>query len=147
MNKQRVAVIGAGISGLTVAQLLKDNYDVTVYEKGDKPGGLIKCDRVQGSLFHTCGGHVLNSKYPEVLDWLRGFVNLETEYVKANRNSCVVFDEKSHIPYPIENHVYLLPKDVQLRCVADFLSIAGSQNVEYKNFEDFLINLNSATLL
>lgn len=28
MNKQRVAVIGAGISGLTVAQLLKDNYDV-----------------------------------------------------------------------------------------------------------------------
>lgn len=146
MNKQRVAVIGAGISGLTVAQLLKDNYDVTVYEKGDKPGGLIKCDRVLGSLFHTCGGHVLNSKYPEVLDWLRGFVNLETEYVKANRNSCVVFDEKSHIPYPIENHVYLLPKDVQLRCVADFLSIAGSQNVEYKNFEDFLIKRFGITL-
>lgn len=40
MKKQKVAVIGAGISGLTVAQLLKDKYHVTVYEKDDKPGGL-----------------------------------------------------------------------------------------------------------
>ena len=56
MKKQKVAVIGAGISGLTVAQLLKDKYHVTVYEKDDKPGGLIKCDRINGSLFHTCGG-------------------------------------------------------------------------------------------
>ena len=38
MKKQKVAVIGAGISGLTVAQLLKDKYEVTVYEKEDKPG-------------------------------------------------------------------------------------------------------------
>lgn len=60
MKKQKVAVIGAGISGLTVAQLLKDKYHVTVYEKDDKPGGLIKCDRINGSLFHTCGGHVLS---------------------------------------------------------------------------------------
>ena len=39
MNKQKVAIIGAGISGLTVAQLLKDKYQVTVYEKDDRPGG------------------------------------------------------------------------------------------------------------
>ena len=138
MKRKKVAVIGAGISGLTTAQLLKDKYDVTVFEKEDRPGGLIKCDRVNGSLFHTCGGHVLNSKYPEVLDWLKGFVNFDTEYVKANRNSSVVFDDGLHVPYPIENHVYLLPKDVQLRCVKDFLSIASTPNPIYANFEDFL---------
>ena len=60
MKRKKVAVIGAGISGLTTAQLLKDKYDVTVFEKDDRPGGLIKCERVNGNLFHTCGGHVLN---------------------------------------------------------------------------------------
>lgn len=138
MKRKKVAVIGAGISGLTVAQLLKDKYEVTVYEKEDKPGGLIRCERVNGSLFHTCGGHVLNSKYPEVLKWLQHFVNFDTEYVKAVRNSSVVFDDHLHVPYPIENHVYLLPKDLQLRCVEDFLSIAKTPNPVYANFEDFL---------
>ena len=77
MNKLRLAVIGAGVSGLTVAQLLKDKYEIKVFEKDSRPGGLIKCERVNGSLFHTCGGHVLNSKYPEVLKWIGKFVDLE----------------------------------------------------------------------
>ena len=146
MKRKKVAVIGAGISGLTTAQLLKDKYDVTVFEKDDRPGGLIKCERVNGNLFHTCGGHVLNSKYPEVLEWLKGFVNFDTEYVKANRNSSVVFDGGLFIPYPIENHVYLLPQDIQLRCVEDFLSIASLQNSNYTNFEDFLKKRFGTTL-
>ena len=146
MKRKKVAVIGAGISGLTTAQLLKDKYDVTVFEKDNRPGGLIKCERVNGNLFHTCGGHVLNSKYPEVLEWLKGFVNFDTEYVKANRNSSVVFDCGLYIPYPIENHVYLLPQDIQLRCVEDFLSLASLQNSNYTNFEDFLKKRFGATL-
>ena len=146
MKRKKVAVIGAGISGLTTAQLLKDKYDVTVFEKEDRPGGLIKCDRVNGSLFHTCGGHVLNSKYPEVLDWLKGFVNFDTEYVKANRNSSVVFDDGLCIPYPIENHVYLLSQDIQLRCIEDFLCVASKQNSNYANFEDFLKKRFGGTL-
>lgn len=138
MRRQKVAVIGAGISGLTAAQLLKNKYDVTVFEKEDRPGGLIKCDRVNGNLFHTCGGHVLNSKYPEVLEWLKGFVNFDTEYVKTNRNSSVVFDGGLHVPYPIENHVYLLSQEIQLQCIEDFLLIANERNPKYANFEDFL---------
>ena len=65
----RIAIIGAGVSGLTVAQLLKEKNQVVVYEKDDVPGGLIKCRRVEGNLFHSCGGHVFNSKYNHVLDW------------------------------------------------------------------------------
>lgn len=146
MRKRKVAVIGAGISGLTVAHLLKDKYNVTVYEKDDRPGGLIKCDRVNGNLFHTCGGHVFNTKYPEVMQWVERFVDFDREYVKADRNSCVVFDDNLHIPYPVENHVYLLPKELQLRCVEDFLYIAKEQSSIYDNFEDFLIKRFGSTL-
>ncbi len=38
-QRERVAVIGAGISGLTAAWLLQRRYDVTLYESEDRLGG------------------------------------------------------------------------------------------------------------
>lgn len=38
----RIAVIGAGIAGLTAAWLLDELHDVTVYEASDRPGGNIR---------------------------------------------------------------------------------------------------------
>ena len=37
--KGRIAVIGAGITGLTLAQLLQRKFDVLLYEKSWRPGG------------------------------------------------------------------------------------------------------------
>ena len=59
MQQIQNIVVGAGVSGLSAARLLKENNkEVLVLEKADKPGGLIKCDRVDGHLFHRVGGHV-----------------------------------------------------------------------------------------
>lgn len=38
-NRQRVAVIGAGVSGLTTAWLLSEKYDVELFEAGSYAGG------------------------------------------------------------------------------------------------------------
>ena len=77
----KIAVIGAGVSGMCSAHFLKERYSVTVFEKESVPGGLIKCRRVNGSLFHTCGGHVFNSKRQDVLDWFWSkFVKEEENY-------------------------------------------------------------------
>ena len=37
--KGKIAVIGAGITGLTLAQLLQGKFDVLLYEKSWRPGG------------------------------------------------------------------------------------------------------------
>jgi len=53
----RYIVIGGGISGLSIAQLLrKDNQEVIVLEAETRPGGMIKCDLINGSLFIEQGG-------------------------------------------------------------------------------------------
>ena len=40
MRKKKVLVVGAGISGATIARLLAEkDYDITVYEKDEKVGG------------------------------------------------------------------------------------------------------------
>lgn len=143
---KKVAVIGAGVSGMTVAQLLKDKYQVVVYEKEATPGGLIRCKRVEGNLFHTCGGHVFNSKLPHVLDWFWSLFEKEREFVKAERNSVVFMPDSREVPYPIENHAYLLSDDMVKAVVSDLVQIAQQGKYEASNFEEFLIKRFGKTL-
>lgn len=85
----KIAIIGAGISGMTTAHLLRDNNQVTIFEKESTPGGLIRCHRVNGGLYHICGGHVFNSKRKDVLDWFWSKFNKDEEFIKTERNSVV----------------------------------------------------------
>jgi len=146
---QKIAIIGAGVSGLSTAQFLSDRYDVTVFEKEDRPGGLIKCRRVNGNLFHTCGGHVFNSKRQDVLNWFWSKFAQNEEFSKADRNSCVFMDkendslEYNNIPYPIENHMYLFDEETQKNFYADLEEIdkikgLDAKFTDYENFGDFL---------
>jgi protoporphyrinogen oxidase len=135
----RIAVIGAGISGLSIAKLLKETADVVIFESADRPGGLIKCERVDGHLFHRTGGHVFNTKNQQVLNWFWSQFDREKEFIKADRNASVVLSEQQMIPYPIENHVYLLDSELQKSFVEDLLSIAKGKDKNPDNFEEFLL--------
>lgn len=135
---KKIAIIGAGVSGMSAAHFLKDRYEITVFEKEKTPGGLIKCCRINGSLFHTCGGHVFNSKRSEVLDWFWTKFDCDKEFSKADRNSAIFMEEGGEIPYPIENHVYLLNPDIQKMFINDLVTMAKNEGVEPHNFEEFL---------
>lgn len=134
----RIAIIGAGISGLTSAQLLKDRAEVIVYEKESQAGGLIRCERINGSLFHTCGGHVFNTKIQQVLDWFWQLFDKDTEFHKTDRNSVIFLPNGQQIPYPIENFAYLLEESVQKAFINDIIKIASDGYLQVENFQDFL---------
>lgn len=135
---KRIAIIGAGISGLTAAQLLKGKAEVVVYEKDSKAGGLIRCERIDGSLFHTCGGHVFNTKNQEVLDWFWQRFDKDNEFHKTDRNSVIFLPNGQQIPYPIENFAYLLEEDTQKAFIQDLLSMFKTNSQPVENFKDFL---------
>ncbi len=134
----KIAVIGAGISGLSIGQLLKEIHDVTIFESESRPGGLIKCDRIQGNLFHRTGGHVFNTKRQDVMDWFWHFFNRETEFIKTERNSVVSMSDGRIIPYPIENHAYCFENDMMKSFIEDILYMACHPQNEPQNFEEFL---------
>lgn len=132
-------VIGAGISGLAIANMLQESgNEVTVFEKDTRPGGMIKCDRVEGSLFHRTGGHVFNTKYQEVLDWFWKHFNKNNDFTKTYRNSSIVMEDRKLVPYPIENHVYYYDEQIQKSFIKDLLDITKSGEQHPNNFEDFL---------
>jgi protoporphyrinogen oxidase len=98
--KRKAIVIGSGISGLSITRLLANTFDVEIMEAAPKAGGLIKCDRVDGALFHRVGGHVFNSKKQQVLDWFWAHFNREEEFLLARRNEKILFEGK-YIGYPL----------------------------------------------
>jgi oxygen-dependent protoporphyrinogen oxidase len=64
--KTSIAVVGAGVSGLAVAHNLKKllgaGVDLTVYEKGERPGGAIYSKRINGFLVEWGPNGFLNNE-------------------------------------------------------------------------------------
>lgn len=141
----KYVIIGAGISGLSIAQMLNADNEVVVLESDSRPGGLIKCDIVDGSLYHRTGGHVFNTKRKDVLEWFWKFFDKENEFIKSLRNASVELSGNM-IPYPIENNVYLLDESIQKAFICDLLEIAKLGNYMPVNFEDFLLKRFGPTL-
>lgn len=146
--KQKVIVAGSGISGLSVARMLSEECEVKVLEAAPQAGGLIKCDRVDGALFHRVGGHVFNSKNPEVLDWFWSHFNRDEEFLQAKRLARILFDGH-YIGYPLENYLYQLPEQKVREIVIELLAMVADKQygkVKYDNFQDFLIGNFGSTL-
>lgn len=144
---KKVAVIGSGISGLSIARMLKSSFDVTVYEKTKEIGGLIKCERIQDNLFHKVGGHVFNSRNQKVLDWFWAHFDKDNEFIKAKRNAKIWLDGKI-IGYPLENYLYQFDKQTIDLVIKDLLTSAQTKQPEKsnENFEEFLIRNFGPTL-
>lgn len=136
----KIAILGSGISGLSVAQMLNKEHEITVYELKPKIGGLIKCERINDCLFHKVGGHVFNAKNPKVQEWFWSFFDKENEFIKARRNAKVYFNGQI-IGYPIENYLYLLPQNDVADILNELLGLEKYKKKlpnDYENFEEFL---------
>lgn len=144
----KIAVVGTGISGLSIANMLNKQHEVKLFERAPKAGGLIKCERVQDCLFHKVGGHVFNAKNTEVLDWFWSHFDRENEFVKAKRKAKVFFNN-AIIGYPIENYIYLFDKETIKKIIPELLTLQCQPKrspFEYDNFESFLQNSFGNTL-
>lgn len=52
-----ILILGAGVTGLSMGQLLNGKSNVTILEKEGQIGGIAKTRQVNGVTYHTVGGH------------------------------------------------------------------------------------------
>jgi len=70
-KKQKLAIIGSGISGLSSAYFLKDHFEITLFEKNSKIGGHTNTIEEKGLKFDT-GFMVFNEiTYPNFTNFLK----------------------------------------------------------------------------
>ncbi|MDR0799423.1 MAG: NAD(P)-binding protein, partial [Dysgonamonadaceae bacterium] len=112
----KIGILGAGISGLTMARLLRKSGETEILEKANFPGGIARTKTVEGVPYHLVGGHCFNSKYPEVLDFVFNEVLLQNQWRKVKRKSKIRFHGQE-IDYPIEfsvKQIYATHPDLAL---------------------------------
>lgn len=113
MKKVKYLILGAGPAGLTFANtLLKRGEDsFLVLEKEQKAGGLCRSCMVDGSELDFGGGHFLDVRRPEVVEFLFGFMPRE-EWNVFDRDSRIKIHD-TYIGHPFEANIWQLPEDLQ----------------------------------
>lgn len=140
--KQKVVVLGAGISGLVISYLLnKDGYDVTVLEKNSNVGGSIDTIRENGFLFDRGPNSGLET-HPLIAQLVKE-LRLQDEMVYASSESnkrYILRDDKLHAlpmspPALIKSELF--SGKAKLRLLAEPL-IGRSKDGYYQSIAQFV---------
>lgn len=121
-------ILGAGPAGLTFANRLLQNDidDFLVLEMEDEAGGLCRSKEVGGAPLDIGGGHFLDVRNPEVLDFLFPFMD-EALWDKYERDSRIVVNGNT-ISSPIEANIWQMKLEDQVKYLKS-IAVAGC-NIE-----------------
>lgn len=139
---QKIAILGAGIAGISAAYHAQQKYpndEVVIYEKESFWGGL-------------CGGFELDSILGKF--WFDHFVHLSfasDPYVKDNFNRSATpilhtpdpinYYKNIQIKHPAQNNLYPLDPEIKVKIIKDMLKNVyeiPTEKREAKNFEQWL---------
>lgn len=117
-------ILGAGPAGLAFANRLLQNgeHDFLVLEQEDRAGGLCRSEEVDGSPLDIGGGHFLDVRNPEVLDFLFPFMD-KSEWDLYERDSRIVVNGNV-INSPIEANIWQMKLTDQVEYLKS-IAVAG----------------------
>ncbi|MBF0572908.1 MAG: NAD(P)-binding protein [Desulfamplus sp.] len=122
-----IIIIGAGPCGLGAAWRLNElgHKNWSLYEKSNHTGGLSASFKDSEDFWWDIGGHVLFSHYPYFDHVMDTVMNRDSEWLFHDR-SAWVWMENRFIPYPIQNNIHRLPKEIFSECLHGLLDIQTS---------------------
>ncbi|MCK4385256.1 MAG: FAD-dependent oxidoreductase [candidate division Zixibacteria bacterium] len=116
----KIAVLGGGLSGLSLAYFLQDNKKVEsiqIFEKEKTIGGLCRSFEINGTRYDI-GPHIIFSKDQKILEVL---LNILGDNLQKIRRSNRILYKNKFVKYPFENGLSALPEKEREYCVNTFL--------------------------
>lgn len=117
-----IAILGAGLTGLSAAYHLQDGYDL--FEREAEPGGLCRTMERNGFLFDYTG-HLLHLRQ----EYTRQLVHtlLPDQYVRHSRNA-VIYLQDRYVNYPFQANLCGLPPEIIKECLLGFIETLRGQS-------------------
>ncbi len=137
MNK-KIVIIGAGPTGLGAGYRLKElgykNFEI--YDALGRAGGLASSYVDSAGFTWDVGGHVMFSHYKY---YDQCFEKLMGNEFQMNMRECWVRMFGTWVPYPFQNNIRYLPKEVTYECLTGLIEAQTQRNPKAaKNFEEFI---------
>jgi protoporphyrinogen oxidase len=136
--KVKYVIIGAGPAGLAFAATLKKQGETSfvVLEKEQEAGGLCRSVQCGGAPLDFGGGHILDVRCKNVLDFLFSYMP-ENEWNFYERNTKIV-TENHTVDYPFEANIWQLPPAEQIDYLESIAKAAFAKNEKPKKFIDWI---------
>jgi protoporphyrinogen oxidase len=129
----KLAILGAGVSGLALARFLIEGglprEDVHLFEAARSVGGLCGSKTVDGFTYDVTGGHILYSKDAPAMQWMKDCAGGERAFVRRDRNTKIRFEDR-WVHYPFENGLGDLPPQANFDCLKGYVEAWSRRQIE-----------------
>jgi protoporphyrinogen oxidase len=123
-HRLKIAILGAGISGLALARFLIEGGtpagDVHLFEADSVVGGLCRSKNVDGFTYDVSGGHILYSKDAGAMQWMKDCAGGDAAFVKKDRHTRIRYEHR-FVNYPFENGLGDLPPQANFECIKGYV--------------------------
>ena len=122
MQRVDYLVIGAGVSGLSFANAIRDEFrgqgrqapSVMVLESESEPGGYCRSIRRSGFVWDY-SGHFFHFRHPEIESWLRDRMPHQDVLTVTRRSN--IWHRGTVIDFPFQKNIHQLPKEDFIDCL------------------------------
>ena len=126
MNRNvKYLIIGAGISGLTFANFIKDDY--LIIEKENEVGGYCRTIK-KGEYLWDYAGHFFHFKTDEMKKLFEDLMKDE-ELIFQEKNTKIYYGDRL-IDYPFQMNIHQLPQQEFIDCLYDLYNKNEKENYE-----------------
>lgn len=139
-----IGIIGAGVTGLALGRLLSKKFDVEILESKSHIGGIASTQKINNMTYHPVGGHCLNSKHLDVMEFIFAVMAREN-FNQIKRNAKILFKD-TFISYPVEfaiKEIYEIDSGLAFNITKDFLN---TKQQDSRNLEEWFVNNFGYTL-
>jgi UDP-galactopyranose mutase len=135
----RVLVVGAGLTGCTVAaRLAREGVPSVLLERADVPGGLIRSEHMQGVLYEPHGSHIFHTEDEEVWE----LANSMTPFRPYRHRVDIVVEGKIHNwPILLSDLEAQSRSDEIMRELEERKGLDAEKRAQAANFEDWCLDL------
>src|SRR5687768_8736601 len=137
-SEPRIVIIGAGPTGLGAGYRLKElGYrNFAIYDRLPYIGGLASSFTDSAGFTWDIGGHVMFSHYKY---YDQCFEDLMGKDFQLNNRECWVRMFDTWVPYPFQNNIRHLPKEVTFECLTGLVKAQSKgEHKSARNFREFI---------